>query len=184
MRIITGTAKGRQIKIPRDADFRPTSDKTRETLFNVISRRVVGSIFVDCFSGSGAVALEAISRGAEKAIAIENNRLNCQLITENGRKLGFENKLELIEDDYIPALMRLDRNGISPDVLFFDPPYFADIYGCLLDFLAQARSINKGLIIIEHFKKTVIQSEPLFNLYKVSKCGDTHLSYLIKKSSP
>jgi len=184
MRIITGKAKGRQIKIPGDADFRPTSDKTRETLFNVISDRVAGSIFVDCFSGSGAVGLEAISRGAEKVISIEKNHLNCRLITENCRTLGFENKLELIEDDYIPALMRLERNGISPDILFFDPPYYADIYGHLLDFLAQARSINRGLIIIEHFKKTVIQYEPHFDLYKVSKSGDTHLTFLIKKISP
>jgi len=183
MRIITGKAKGRQIKIPREADFRPSSDKTRETLFNIIRSRIEKSTFLDCFAGSGAVGLEAISRGAEKVIAIEKNHLNCRLITENCRSLGFEDKLELIEDDYIPALTRLDRDGISPDILFFDPPYYADIYGHLLDFLAQARSINRGLIIIEHFKKTVLQSEPLFDLYKVSKSGDTHLTYLIKKIS-
>lgn len=184
MRIITGSAKGRHIKIPKDVDFRPTSDKTRETLFNIIGMRIENSIFLDCFAGSGAVGLEAASRGAAKIIAIERNRGNCRLIKDNFDVLGLGDKLELVEDDYICALSHLNRNNIIPDILFFDPPYYAGIYDRLVEFLAQNGSVGQGLIILEHFKKTVIQYEQAFDLQKVSKSGDTHLTFLTKKISP
>jgi 16S rRNA (guanine966-N2)-methyltransferase len=183
MRIITGIAKGRQIKIPKDINFRPTSDKVRETLFNVLADRTAGCVFLDCFSGSGAVGLEGASRSASKIICIEKDRRNCALIKENFQNLGFISQLDLIEDDYIHALSVLGKNGIKPDIMFFDPPYHAGIYDRLLDFLSGSPIILNGLIIIEHFKKIVIPYEPIFETWKVSKSGDTYLTYLQKKHS-
>lgn len=183
MRIIAGTAKGRKIEIPKDVDFRPTSDVVRETLFNVIAREIENSVFLDCFAGSGVVGLEAASRGADKIICIEKNRRNCSLIKNNYEKLGFSKQLELIEDDYIHALCMLGKKGFSPDLLFFDPPYHAGIYDRLIDFLSCSPIASKGLIIVEHFKKTEIPFESVFDLKKVSKSGDTHLTYLKLKIS-
>lgn len=181
MRIIAGIAKGRQIKIPKTINFRPTSDMARETLFNVLSTRIADSTFLDCFSGSGAVGLEAASRSARKVICIEKDHGNCSLIKQNFTNLGLDDRLELIEDDYIHALAMLGRKNIIPDILFFDPPYYSGIYDRLIDFLSESEIISGGLVIIEHFKKIILQTSPRFETWKVSKSGDTHLTYLTTK---
>jgi len=178
MRVIAGKARGKRIDLPSKLSFRPTSDRARETLYNIISGHIEGAVFLDCFAGSGAVGLEAASRGAAKVYAVERYRRNCSIIKGNFASTGLNDRLQLICNDYKKALRKLHIEGQTFDIMFFDPPYFAGIYRSVLNLLYQYKSIASGLIILEHYKTTETGFSENFSRVKLSKVGDTHFSFL------
>ncbi|OIQ58383.1 ribosomal RNA small subunit methyltransferase D [Moorella thermoacetica] len=123
LRIIAGEARGRRLGTPRGRTTRPTSDRVREALFNILGNRVIDSLFLDLFAGSGAVGLEALSRGARRAVFVENNRqaLNCLLA--NIKATGLEARGQVMALDARRALATLARRGETFDLIFSDPPY-------------------------------------------------------------
>jgi 16S rRNA (guanine966-N2)-methyltransferase len=172
MRIIAGEYKGRNLKSPPSMQVRPTSDRLRETLFNVIAPRIEGARFLDLCAGSGAVGIEALSRGAEHVTFVDRSRKMCQLIEANVQLCRIpEDEFEIYQttaEDFIR------QEKIYPwDIVFFDPPYKED-YLRTLELLGR----YEGLLIVEHHHKNELP-ETAGNLRRtrVLKQGDSSLSF-------
>ena len=148
MRIIAGTCKGRRLEAPSWDGLRPTSDKLRETLFNVIAARVPGATVLDVFAGSGALGLEALSRGASRAVFIERDRRAAALIASNAALCGVRERCVIIRDAAARALQnRID--GSPFDLVILDPPYTFDALADVLH-AAATHLTPEGLLILEH----------------------------------
>ncbi len=152
LRIISGNAKGRHLKVPAGTRIRPTSDKVRESLFNIIgSDRIRDAALLDLFSGSGAVGIEAISRGARCATFIDNNFSHIRIIKENIKTCGFEKSSTVIFGDVISVLGKFTREGKSYNIVFADPPYNYNNWSALLSKIINNVNIaGSGFLIIEH----------------------------------
>lgn len=121
MRVIAGTARGRTIEAPKGRDTRPTLDRVRENLFNILQRKVLDARVLDLFSGSGALSLEAISRGAAEAVMVDHDRAAHLCEKQNAEKLGFSAQTRILLMDWQQAAGRLA--GEKFDLVFLDPPY-------------------------------------------------------------
>lgn len=122
MRVIAGTARSLKLKTIEGLDTRPTTDRIKETLFNILQPDIPGASFLDLFSGSGAIAIEALSRGAAEGVLVENSRAACACIRENLTHTHLDSKALVMECDCVTAINRL--NGHKPfDIIFMDPPY-------------------------------------------------------------
>ncbi len=153
MRIIGGEYRGRKIKQPEFETVRPTKDRIREAVFNIIAEKVPGSSVLDVFSGSGAYGIEALSRGAEKAVLIEKDERCCRVITENVRALGLEDRVRLMKGDAFGAIEELGQNKERFDLVFSDPPYSKDMAKKTLNSINHYDIvIASGLLVIEHHK--------------------------------
>ncbi|MGN0514214.1 MAG: 16S rRNA (guanine(966)-N(2))-methyltransferase RsmD [Lachnospiraceae bacterium] len=122
MRVIAGKARSLKLKTIEGMDTRPTTDRIKETLFNMINSDLYGCVFLDLFSGSGAIAIEALSRGASSAVAVENSRKACECIRENLKFTHLDENATVMECDCLTAINRLKGKGVF-DIVFMDPPY-------------------------------------------------------------
>ena len=157
MRVIAGKYRSRVLQAPRGLDTRPTSDRLRETLFNVLAPRIAGARFADLYAGSGAVGIEALSRGAEFCWFAEREPKAVSAIRANVAALKLQGGYA-IEDRSVGKLLHsLVKNARAVDIVFLDPPYEAgDEYRATLDFLAQnhAAVLADGAVVIaEHARK-------------------------------
>ena len=152
MRIISGKFKSRRLKGTPPAGIRPTSDKLRETLFNILGPRVDGAIFLDGCAGMGAIGIEAISRGAAFVYFADQSRKACQIIRDNLKSLEVEEGFEILQMDLIKALGQVKTPF---NLAFIDPPYEReDLYdACLHKFGSAPLLAPDGLLIIEHSKR-------------------------------
>ena len=123
MRIIAGTYRGLHLKTLKGGKLRPTSDQLRETLFDVLGPRIEGSTFLDAYAGSGAVGLEALSRGAREVVFIEHHRPAVQLIRQNLEALKIDSGFHLMTCSVLTGFERLEEEGTHFDFAFLDPPY-------------------------------------------------------------
>ena len=141
--------------------MRPTSDRLRETLFDILGDTVQDSIFVDLFSGTGAVGIEAISRGASQVVLVEKHAPAVKLIRENLKSLGIGAGAEILPVDAIRGLEKLASQHVYADFIFLDPPYAqTDEYERILEFIGSAEILSAaGLVIAEHTKRLEL---PLF----------------------
>jgi 16S rRNA (guanine966-N2)-methyltransferase len=143
---------------PRGADLRPTSDRLRETLFDVLAAGkpppLEGSVWLDLFAGTGAVGIEALSRGATKVYFVEARKRAAMLVAENLRSLGIHESFEILERQSRAAIWELDRRTIRPDFVFLDPPYgLHSAYGESLQALAESGLGERALVVAEHEKR-------------------------------
>lgn len=149
MRIIAGTARSLPLRSIEGRDTRPTTDRIKETLFNILQSGIAGSSFLDLFAGSGQIGLEALSRGADHAVFVENNKKACACIEENIRFTRFETRSRLLAADACSALRMLEGNDTF-DYLFMDPPYGTFMEKEILTYLSASRLMREdALIIIE-----------------------------------
>jgi 16S rRNA (guanine(966)-N(2))-methyltransferase RsmD len=179
MRIIAGAYKGRNLKSPPSMNVRPTSDRLRETLFNVIAPRIQDSRFLDLCAGSGAVGIEALSRGVTHATFVDRSRRSCTLIEANLELCRVPEDQHVIYCSEAYEFVRQTRSG-PWDIIFFDPPY-KDDYFKALDFIGSNTSrllSEDGLLIAEHHHKNPLP-ENLGRLtrFRVLKQGDSALSF-------
>src|SRR5215471_2418516 len=143
MRVIAGKFKGRRFNALHGLDVRPTSDKLRETLFNIISQRVKESHFLDLCAGSGAIGIEALSRGASKVTFIEHSRRAYKVTNENLRHCGIKDDVQVIHQDALKALKHISADRmIKFDCIYFDPPYESDLYMPVLSLLGTQNLLN------------------------------------------
>ena len=149
MRVISGKFKSRRLKGTPPAGIRPTSDKLKETIFNILGPSIQGSTFLDGCSGMGGIGIEALSRGAEFVYFVDQSRKACQFIRENLRELAIEDGFKILEMDLIKAL---DVAAAQFDTAFIDPPYEReDLYESTLHRFGSAQLLRPdGLLIIEH----------------------------------
>lgn len=152
MRVIAGKYRSRSLRSLRGQAMRPTSDRLRETLFNILGPAVAGAVFVDLYAGTGAVGIEALSRGARTAVFVENHRPAVELIRANLRELGIESGAEVLAGDALRGLRRLASRGLVADFIFADPPYAdARAYTEVLDWLGENDLLaSDGVLILEH----------------------------------
>ena len=153
MRVIAGTLKGRQLKPPSWEGLRPTSDKLRETLFNVLATRIPGAHVLDAFAGTGALGIEALSRGAASATFIESDRRAQALIAENLARCGVTNGCAIIRAPVARGvgMLRSSPTFVPFDVVLLDPPYDQP----LETILEEAETIvgSAGILVLEHAKR-------------------------------
>ena len=147
MRVIAGSRRSLPLKTPAGTDTRPTEDRTKETLFNVLQSDIYGARFLDLFSGSGGIAIEALSRGAEMAVLVENNVTAINCINENLKFTKFTDKAILMQADVFAALDRL-KGGLPFDIVFMDPPYNKDLERQVLEYLKDSSLANTDTLIV------------------------------------
>jgi 16S rRNA (guanine(966)-N(2))-methyltransferase RsmD len=190
MRVIAGTYRSRKLSTLRGMAMRPTSDRTRETLFNILAADVGDCVFVDLFAGSGAVGIEALSRGARRAIFVEHYPAAVKLLRANLESLGiavtgpkqksFAGAAEIIATDAMEALEQVATRGVTVDILFADPPY-ADCaaYSALLDWLGDSELIAAGgRVVLEHTRRLALPAVAgMLERTRLVQQGDTALSF-------
>ena len=147
MRVIAGSRRSMPLKAPAGLDTRPTQDRTKETLFNVLQNDIPGSVFVDLFSGSGGIGIEALSRGAKKAYFVENNKAALGCIKENLKFTKFLDESVVIETDVMFALEKL-RSEEEIDIIFMDPPYKSELEEQVLFALSKMSYVSKYTTIV------------------------------------
>jgi len=156
MRIVAGSARGRPIQGPgpKSKDIRPTADRVRETIFNVLGQWMDGLTVLDLYAGTGALALEALSRGAERAVLVDSGREALTLCRENAAALGFEAKVRILAMPVARAVEALAKEGAVFDLVFADPPYAAK---AVEEILAAAEGKKllaaAGTLVVEHDKR-------------------------------
>lgn len=148
MRVIAGSARRLKLQTPSGRHTRPTSDKIKETLFNIIQQEVPDCRFLDLFSGSGGIAIEALSRGAKEAVLVDNDREAGVCIRENIRHTHMEDRSRLMAMDALQAVRRLEQVGTPFDVIFMDPPYGKGFEQRILPYLLSSSLVQEGTLII------------------------------------
>ena len=197
MRIIGGTAKGRRLLTAKGLAIRPTQDRVKESLFNIIGENIIGAEFLDLFAGAGSIGLEALSRGARHGVFVEKNPYHVKILRKNLERCKFSQNADVYCEDVLKFLRRVGRlhPGEGPtrsetriksfDFIFADPPYgnpelAQDTLRRLdsLDLLAKG-----GQVIIEHSKRVALP-EVLSRmvLFRQKYFGDTVLSFYREKS--
>lgn len=148
MRVIAGTARRLKLETPAGRHTRPTSDKIKETLFNMIQQDLYDARFLDLFSGSGGIAVEALSRGAAEAVMVDNDREALRCIRANLAHTHFEEQARVMAMDVIQALRRLDQQGKAFDIIFMDPPYSMGLERRILPYLVESSLVHDDTRII------------------------------------
>ena len=185
MQITSGAFKGRMIKTPQQGITRPTQSRVRAAIFNSLQHSIVGAVFLDICAGSGAMGLEALSRGAAHAIFIEQNNKAAQVIKHNIALLHVEDKTELMACDALHALKRLDEEKKTVDIIYFDPPYAQELTYEVIRAIDSMQYLfsRGGYFVVEERRGMVLAELTLQNLvlYKTKSYGDTTLLIFISK---
>jgi 16S rRNA (guanine(966)-N(2))-methyltransferase RsmD len=158
MRVIAGRYRSRPLRSLRGLDIRPTSDRLRETLFDVLTagnpEALAGSVWLDLFAGTGAVGIEALSRGAAMVYFVESSKRVAGIIQANLQSLGIKESFEIVSKESGRAIVDLERRSVRADYIFLDPPYaMRDAYGKTLNRLSDSSVSKSALIVVEHEKK-------------------------------
>lgn len=155
MRVIAGTAKRLQLKTVKGDNTRPTTDRIKETLFNMLQNDIEGCRFLDLFSGSGAIGIEALSRGAKEAVFVENNKEAINCIKENLIFTKLVNSGIVMSYDVMTAISMLEGRNAKFDIVFMDPPYNHLFEKDVLNYLKESNLIsNESIIIVEASNET------------------------------
>jgi 16S rRNA (guanine966-N2)-methyltransferase len=180
MRVIAGKYGSRRLKGPGTLRLRPTSDRLRETLFDILGADVEDSLFVDAFAGTGAVGIEALSRGAREVFFLENHPRAVKLIRQNIEQLAIGGGAEILEDDVLGGLEGIAARHLLADFVFLDPPYSeAAEHFRVLDFLDASRLLPPlGQVIVEHHHKVELPSRfEKLERVRIVEQGDATLSF-------
>lgn len=175
MRIVGGVYRSRLIEMPKGAEIRPTQDRVREAIFNILGG-MNGKNVLDLFAGSGAFGLEALSRGASHATFVENNSRCLRTIEENIESLNIPaSKYDIVRGSVSTVLSRLQKEGQKYDIIFLDPPYHKDIAkNCLINIDYYDILAEFGLAVAEHFKKDSLEYDfETIEVLTERKYGDT-----------
>ncbi len=181
MRIIAGSAKGNKLASFKEDQIRPTLDRVKETLFNIIGSDILDSRFLDLFAGTGNIAIEALSRGARKAVLADIDSGSQKLILKNLQKCGFGDaqNWKLLKMDALKSISTLSAQGEKFNWVYLDPPFDANLYDSCLFELANSTILEEDAsIIVEHFfKKTLADRYGVLSRYREKKIGDSCLSF-------
>jgi 16S rRNA (guanine(966)-N(2))-methyltransferase RsmD len=189
VRIIGGTARGRRLLTPKDNRIRPTADRVKESLFNILSS-LLGSLHgltvVDIFAGTGNLGLEAVSRGAGRCFFIDNNRHSTELIQRNLEHVGFADQGEILVADPRQALTTLERRGIKVDLVFMDPPYQQGLATATLEELAAGKLLTPHAVVVVETDRHEALDDVIGSLTNSDRrrYGDTTIHFYQTAASP
>ncbi|MCL2816816.1 MAG: 16S rRNA (guanine(966)-N(2))-methyltransferase RsmD [Clostridiales bacterium] len=179
MRIIAGQAKGRRLAAPAGAFTRPTAGRVKEAIFSVLAAKTAGAVVLDAFAGTGALGLEALSRGAERAVFLEKTRAACESIRGNIRACGFEDKAILFPGDSLRNMPKLKEPF---DLVFIDPPYTKGLLVPALRLVFGTLLLADGAVVVVETDAEgaeYLKALPL-DILKESRYGDTWVIYCCK----
>lgn len=172
MRVIAGTARRLPLIAPEGKDTRPTTDRIKETLFNILQDDVPGSYFLDLFSGSGAIGIEALSRGAERAWLVEFGKEPLRCIRANLEKTHFTERAAVLPVEVTYAISKLEKEGQVFDIIYADPPYKKNFEPKIVQLLAHTNIVKAGtLVVVESALDTAVDyvDEESFELVRVKE---------------
>jgi 16S rRNA (guanine966-N2)-methyltransferase len=180
MRVIAGAAKGRRLQVPRGLAVRPTASRVRESAFGILEHRgaISGKRVLDLFAGSGALACEALSRGAASVVAVEQDRAVAQVLAENLERCGFGGQFRVVVAPVEVGLRRLPEEAPF-DLVLIDPPYGRGLVEPALECLLRRRLLARGaIVLIEHRASEDLHPAPEFGVLLDRRYGDTQLTLL------
>lgn len=181
MRIITGSAKGLKLKTPKGNRVRPTGDRVKETVFNILAARVQEAVVADIFAGTGNLGLEALSRGAEQAFFVDNSQASMNLLKDNAVRARLADKAEYLRTDALTAVRRFAQDKLFFQLIFCDPPYNRGHVDTVLQEIDKAGIMDSdGVIVIEHSKHEQITAAALqkIEITRSEHFGETTISFL------
>jgi len=190
VRISSGRLKGRKVatskKIfssPEGDELRPTSSKVREAIFNILQTEIGESLFLDLYAGTGAVGLEALSRGAERVFFVENNPVRSRAITDYISRLGLESKAAVYQETAEAFLKRAMRSGMKFDIIFADPPYLSDEIMKVLPYVAEHDLLKAGGCVLAEYSSKEVLPENMHDVKRIKnyKYGDTMITLYRKE---
>ncbi len=179
MRIIGGTARGKRLASFRGMSIMPTTDKVREAIFNILSQPFSFKTVLDLFAGTGAMGIEALSRGAETAVFVDNDPKAVKLVKKNLELCRFTGRAKIINMDVQSALTFANKKRESFDLIFIDPPYLMSLTAVVLNYIADKKLLNAdGLIVAESSKRMIWDGEIKgIELFDRRRYGDTVVSF-------
>ena len=175
MKVTGGTGKGRKLKVPPGSRVRPTSDKVKQALFNILGEKVKGAAFLDLYAGTGGVGIEALSRGAGRVVFIDDANDSLRAIKKNVEQTGFGERAQVMPHR---AETFLRKTSEQFDIVFLDPPYSLQLEIPLV-LVSEAEILNPDAIVVgEHFKKQASPKQAgRLVLYRETHYGDTVLAF-------
>lgn len=177
MRVISGKFRGLKLNSPKDNRVRPTTDRVKESMFNVISEYIYGARVLDLFAGSGALGIESISRGSEMVYFIDNSKDSISVLKSNLEKIKSKESFEVYMMDYKKALEMLSRKEEKFDVIFLDPPYYEGLFDDILTRIDRLGILKKdGIVVVEHDSKDRLKDISSLKIFKEKKYGITMLT--------
>lgn len=178
MRVISGRARGLKLKAPEGLETRPTTDRIKESLFNIISPYLQEINFLDLFSGSGAIGIEALSRGAERAFFVDSSKVCYNIIKENLASARLLEKSKIYNEDCLLAIEKIAKENILFDIIFMDPPYSKNIEYDILNKIKETKILNSnGIIICEQHINDKIPSIAGLKNYRIKKYKTTKMLF-------
>lgn len=179
MRVISGKAKGRRLIGPKGGAVRPTADRIKESLFNILPRDLSGMKILELFAGTGNVSIEALSRGAENVLLVDASERSARIIRENLQRLELKNRAQLWVMPVRRALKAVARQGQKFDLIFLDPPYDQKLVGRSLELIASVDPLYPSAVVVaEHSVREAVKSSYGFlSLNDQRRYGDTLLSF-------
>lgn len=178
MRIIAGRARGTQLLAPKGMDTRPTQDKVKESLFSMIQFDVPDSQVLDLFAGSGALALESLSRGATTAVVVDKSREALECIRKNVEKMRLQDAVTILPMDWTQALLKCRQNGCLFDLVFLDPPYRMTELGEMCRKMQELNLLAQGaMLVLEHRTGIPCHLPEGFVLEKERTYGETQIHF-------
>ena len=185
MRIISGTSKGRKLLAPKNQSLRPTSDRVKESIFNILGEEIKGKVVLDLFAGTGNLGIEALSRGAKKVLFVEKGRQALRLIQKNLSQCGWKKESEIFPKDVHRAIGILKQREECFDLILMDPPYQKGLIQKTLLKLQDLMIYHKdSILVIEHDRRESLPKIiDRWNLIRQRKIGDTVISFLTPRLS-
>lgn len=184
VRILGGMHRSRQIVTPQGMDTRPTRSMVREAVFNILQGQVAGSQVLDLFAGSGAMGLEALSRGADRAVFCDRQQTAIQAVRENLRRLHLEDAAQVLKADWQQAIRQLQAHGQQFHLIFLDPPYKMEAEPVLSALVAADLLDQEGSIILEQTAGAAPWLPDSLELQQQRRYGQTHLFLITRKGEP
>jgi len=180
MRIITGKARGLKLTTPKNMDVRPTSDRVKESLFNIIGTKIVGTRVLDLFAGTGNLGLEAWSRGAEKVVFIDESQASLRLVRSNITKAKAEKETKVLKGNAVKVIADLVAKGERFDFIFCDPPYNKGLPAQIIEQVAKYDIVAPGgYLVVEHSQHEILPELPIkLEIIRSEKYGETLISFL------
>ncbi len=182
MRITGGSLRGRLINVPKGTSIRPTLDKVRQAIFNILGDRIIGSAALDLYSGSGSLGLEALSRGAKSVHFAEKSKICIEKIRDNLTALNLNAHAVVRRADAMDIITELDRTGEKFDIIFLDPPYYKDLAKKTLINISHCDILSPdNVVVVEHHKMDSIPEKiESLELRDERRYGDTVVRFYEK----
>ncbi len=182
MRVIAGSVRGFILSAPKHGAAKPTPSRVKKSMFDILGHRVVQARVIDLFAGSGSLGIEALSRGAQKCLFIDNNHHCCSTIIENLKKTGFMQQARVSKSDARQKIYEVADQAFKADLIFLDPPYYSKLISPVLDAIAATNILaNRGIVIVEHSAKYMPVAEGYRQLVQ-KQYGDSGIILLHKSS--